>query len=140
MLQLPKSIILKHLPRPCPNAIREAALQTSTTRVIAMIELAGNTGLRRSEIATAGSDDPIPGLLGHSLLMHAKGRRERALHPEGPLAQHYDPLAMDPALTDAHTELDRPVDKAFGANKRLRSIEERATLLFDNFAAMTSQD
>ena len=34
----------------------------------------------------------------------------RALHPERSLAQHYNPLAMDPALVKAHAGLDRVMD------------------------------
>ena len=33
----------------------------------------------------------------------------RALHPERSLAEHYNPLAMDPALVKAHDALDREV-------------------------------
>ena len=62
----------------------------------------------------------------------------RALHPERSLAQHYSPLAMDPALVKAHDALDRVVDRAFGAKKTLRSNEERAALLFDRYAEMTA--
>ena len=62
----------------------------------------------------------------------------RELHPERSLAQHYSPLAMDPALVKAHDTLDRVVDGAFGAKRALRSNEDRAALLFDQYAAMTS--
>src|SRR5699024_1052357 len=41
----------------------------------------------------------------------------RALHPERSLAQHYAPLAMDPALLKAHRSLHTAVDKAFGAKR-----------------------
>src|SRR5680860_795660 len=37
----------------------------------------------------------------------------RAQHPERSLADHYNPLAMDPALVAAHRKLDAVVDKAF---------------------------
>ena len=53
----------------------------------------------------------------------------RALHPERSLAEHYNPLAMDPALLKAHAELDKVVDKAFGATKALKSNEERLQVL-----------
>lgn len=38
--------------------------------------------------------------------------RARERHPERSLAEHYNPLAMDPILLKAHDELDREVDKA----------------------------
>ena len=43
----------------------------------------------------------------------------RALHPERSLAEHYNPLAMAPELIKAHDALDREVDKAFGASRKL---------------------
>ena len=62
----------------------------------------------------------------------------RALHPERSLAEHYNPLAMDPALVKAHDALDRLVDRAFGAKKKLTSNDDRGKLLFDQYAAMTA--
>ena len=62
----------------------------------------------------------------------------RALHPERSLAEHYNPLAMDPALVKAHDALDRLVDRAFGARKKMTSNDERGKLLFDQYAAMTT--
>lgn len=38
----------------------------------------------------------------------------RELHPDRSLADHYNPLAMDPALLAAHRTLDKAVDKVFG--------------------------
>ncbi len=43
----------------------------------------------------------------------------RALHPDRSLAEHYNPLAMDPVLLKAHDKLDRAVDKAFRATRKL---------------------
>lgn len=64
----------------------------------------------------------------------------RELHPERSLAEHYNPLAMSPALLKAHAALDRVVDKAFGAKKALASNEERLTLLFERYAEMTTAE
>src|SRR5699024_11152222 len=60
----------------------------------------------------------------------------RALHPERSLAQHYSPLAMDPSLVAAHDKLDRLVDRAFGAKKRVTTNEERARILFERYAEL----
>lgn len=57
----------------------------------------------------------------------------RAKHPERSLADHYNPLAMDPELLRAHDALDRVVDKAFGATRSLRSNEERQAILFERY-------
>ena len=64
----------------------------------------------------------------------------RELHPERSLAEHYNPLAMDPALIKAHDELDREVDKAFGAARRLTTERQRQELLFANYSKMTSAE
>ncbi|MDN5821502.1 MAG: hypothetical protein L0H39_08445, partial [Brachybacterium sp.] len=61
----------------------------------------------------------------------------RALHPERSLADHYNPLAMTPALLKAHEALDRVIDKAFGARKALHTEEERQEVLFKRYAEMT---
>ena len=63
----------------------------------------------------------------------------RALHPERSLAEHYNPLAMDPALLEAHKILDREVDKAFGAPKRLQAERQRQELLFANYARLVDE-
>jgi len=61
----------------------------------------------------------------------------RELHPDRSLAEHYNPLAIDPALLKAHAALDKVVDRAFGATSPLRSNEERLQLLFERYAEMT---
>lgn len=61
----------------------------------------------------------------------------RELHPRRSLAEHYNPLAMDPALVKAHDALDREVDKAFGAARKLTNERQRQELLFANYSKMT---
>lgn len=61
----------------------------------------------------------------------------RTLHPERSLADHYNPLAMDLGLLQAHRALDRVVDKAFGAKKPLRSLEDREAILFARYAELS---
>ena len=63
----------------------------------------------------------------------------RAQHPERSLADHYNPLAMDPALVAAHNNLDRYVDKAFGAKQALHTNEERQAILLQRYQEMTDQ-
>ena len=62
----------------------------------------------------------------------------RALHPERSLADHYSPLAMDPALLKAHDSLDKEVDKAFGAPRKLTTERQRQELLFENYSKLTN--
>ncbi|WP_445440036.1 DNA methyltransferase [Corynebacterium argentoratense] len=61
----------------------------------------------------------------------------RELHPERSLAEHYNPLAMDPALIKAHDALDKEVDKALGAPRKLTTERQRQELLFENYARLT---
>lgn len=63
----------------------------------------------------------------------------RSLHPERSLADHYNPLAMAPELVKAHDALDREVDKAMGAPRKLTSERQRQEILFANYARMTRE-
>ncbi|NWN88507.1 MAG: class I SAM-dependent DNA methyltransferase [Micrococcaceae bacterium] len=64
--------------------------------------------------------------------------KARAIHPERSLANQYNPLAMDPALVRAHDALDRVVDKAFGAPRKLTIEEQRLEILFTRYSEMTN--
>ena len=57
----------------------------------------------------------------------------RALHPDWSLADQYNPLAMTPDLVKAHGELDRVVDKAFGAGRARMDEPARQALLFQRY-------
>lgn len=61
----------------------------------------------------------------------------RALHPDRSLADHYNPLSMDYALVKAHDTLDRVVDRAFGAPRKLTTERQRQALLFDAYLDLT---
>ena len=62
----------------------------------------------------------------------------RELHPDRSLSEHYNSLAMDPALVKAHGVLDREVDKAFGAERKLSNERQRQELLFANYSRLSS--
>ena len=62
----------------------------------------------------------------------------RALRPERSLAEHYTPLAMASELIKAHEGLDREVDKAFGAPRKLTTVRQRQELLFANYEKLIS--
>ena len=61
----------------------------------------------------------------------------RAQHTGRSLADHYNPLSMAPALVKAHDSLDREVDRALGASRKLNSDQRRLELLFQNYRALT---
>ena len=61
----------------------------------------------------------------------------RANYPGQSLADLYDPDYMPVDLRKAHQELDKVVDRAFGASKPCRTNDERVKILFNNYAQMT---
>lgn len=63
----------------------------------------------------------------------------RAKFPNRSLADHYQPLAMDPDLLKAHDKLDKAVDKAFGAPRKLTNEKQRQELLFQNYVRLTQE-
>ena len=81
----------------------------------------------------------VPEKLREQIIEAGKGvlaARER--HPDYSLADHYNPLAMDPALVAAHNALDRYVDRAFGAKGTLATNEERQAVLLRRYQEMTA--
>lgn len=64
----------------------------------------------------------------------------RELHPERSLAEHYNPLAMAPELLRAHDALDREVDKAMGAPRKLTTERQRQELLFANYSQLINAE
>lgn len=64
----------------------------------------------------------------------------RALSPERSLEEHYNPLAMEPALIKAHNALDREIDLVFGADRKLTNELQRQEILFDAYQGMTSSE
>ena len=67
-----------------------------------------------------------------------KVREARNSLPGRTLAQLYKPLAMDPALVKAHDALDREVDLAFGAPRKLTTERQRQEVLFARYTELTA--
>lgn len=65
------------LPRPTPEDVLREALAGADDRVRVMMLLASRCGLRRAEVAQVHADDVEEDLLGWSLRVHGKGRRQR---------------------------------------------------------------
>ncbi|MGW7504308.1 class I SAM-dependent DNA methyltransferase [Streptomyces albidoflavus] len=61
----------------------------------------------------------------------------RELHPGRSLADHYNPLAMDPALIKAHRTLDQAVDAVLGL-KGSPNNDDRLKALFSAYTKLTS--
>lgn len=62
----------------------------------------------------------------------------RSEFPDRSLAQLYSASIMEPKLVKAHDALDREVDKAFGALRKLTTERQRQELLFANYAKLTN--
>jgi hypothetical protein len=62
----------------------------------------------------------------------------RAQYPDESLASLYSALGMHPDLIKAHEQLDRLVDRAFGAEKPCQTDEERLTILFARYQELTT--
>lgn len=62
----------------------------------------------------------------------------RAVHPTSSLKTLYDPKYMPLDLRQAHEELDKIVDVAFGADKWLKDDDDaRLRILFDSYQRMS---
>ncbi|WEV47004.1 site-specific integrase [Bifidobacterium sp. ESL0690] len=64
-------------PHPCPDRIILAALGKANKTETMMIRLGAECGLRRAEIAQVNAADVMDDLLGHSLIVHGKGDKQR---------------------------------------------------------------
>lgn len=74
-------------PRPCPAPVLEEARADADPRLLLMIRLASELGLRRAEIAQVHERDLVPDLLGWTLVTHGKGGKERVVPLAEDLAQ-----------------------------------------------------
>ena len=82
----------------------------------------------------AASDTTRPKIISAGRAVQAA----RDLHPERSLADHYNPLAMDPALVSAHSKLDAVVDRAFGAGTTCTTERERQAVIFARYEELTN--
>lgn len=64
-------------PRPAPRPAVVTALREADERLLLMLRLANECGMRRGEVAQVHTNDVVPDLVGWSLRVHGKGSRER---------------------------------------------------------------
>lgn len=81
-------------PRPAPPAAIARGLASEDPRVVLMVRLGAELGLRRGEVARIHSRDLVRDLTGWSLVVHGKGGRTRVLPLADSLA---DALLAQPA-------------------------------------------
>lgn len=91
--ELPKVRQPKASPRPAPDHAWRTALMAADARVTLMLRLAGEAGLRRSEVAQVHFRDLIDGVDGSQLLVHGKGGKKRVVPISDPLAVLLRPRA-----------------------------------------------
>lgn len=75
--QLPRVKITQGRARPAPDRVYREALMRAKPREQLMLRLAAELGMRRAEVAQVHTDDVIDDLVGHTLIVHGKGGRER---------------------------------------------------------------
>lgn len=73
-------------PRPVPESAYRFAVQVADRRDRIIVRLAGELGMRRSEVAQARREDVVEDLLGWSLIVRGKGGKERTLPLKDDLA------------------------------------------------------
>jgi integrase/recombinase XerC len=66
-------------PRPTPDHVWQQALMAADARTTLILRLAGEAGLRRSEIAQVHARDLVEGVGGAQLLVHGKGGKQRVI-------------------------------------------------------------
>lgn len=74
-------------PRPVPDRVYRKAMMRASDRERLWLELAHDHGLRRGEVAEVHSSDVFEDLIGHSLLVHGKGSKDRVVPLTPSMAQ-----------------------------------------------------
>lgn len=76
---LPRVKIAQGVARPAPDRVYHEALMRAGARERVMLRLAAEVGMRRAEVAQVHTRDVTEDMVGHSLLVHGKGGRERVV-------------------------------------------------------------
>lgn len=87
VLALPRMNVPTTLPRPAPERVVRGALDGADHRLELMLMLAAFGGLRACEIARVHRDHLVEDLVGHSLHVLGKGRKERFVPVAGDLLE-----------------------------------------------------
>ena len=74
-------------PRPVPDSMWRDIMIAAPTRERMMMRLAGEAGMRRSEVAVCSRNDLVEDLVGYSLLVHGKGGKQRLVPISAKLAE-----------------------------------------------------
>lgn len=85
--ELPKVKPAPPAPRPLPAVHYAAARLAADPRLLDMLELMGDAGLRRAEVAQVNSRDLVEDLCGWSLVVHGKGGKVRIVPLSNSMAE-----------------------------------------------------
>lgn len=77
--ELPSISPDRAVPRPAPDRVWTKSKMAATPRVMLILRLAAEAGLRRAEVAQVHTNDLREGFDGPQLLVHGKGSRERVI-------------------------------------------------------------
>lgn len=102
---LPRIPPARPVPRPADPAGVVTALREADARLLLMLRLANDLGMRRAEVAQVHTRDVWADLDGSSLRVHGKGRRERDVPLPGDLARAIARLPagyLFPGAVDGH--------------------------------------
>lgn len=112
-------------PRPVPETAYRFALQVADDRDRLIVRLAGELGMRRSEVAQARREDVIEDLLGWSLIVRGKGGKERTLPLKEDLARE---LLARPAGYFLPGKVDGHLSPAYVAKRAKALLPEGYTM------------
>lgn len=146
---LPRVLVPRGLPRPCPDETIVATMATVPAREALMIRLGGELGLRRGEIATVRGDALAQTAEGWTLTVTGKGGKTRRVpvdddtlaaavlergqgwtfpgKTDGHLRAETVGLLMSRALPDkwtCHTLRHRFASVAYAADHDIRAVQE----------------
>ena len=107
---LPRVKANRPQPRPTPDAIWRALIDSAAPREALMAHLAAECGLRRAEVAGLHYDDLVRDTTGWSLIIRGKGGRQRVVPITDPLARrlraHCPGGYVFPGQIDGHLSPD----------------------------------
>jgi integrase len=118
-------------PRPTPTGLLRDALAAADPRVVLMIRLGHELGMRRAEVAQAHSDDIVEDLLGWSLRVHGKGDKVRTIPMHDDLARLVRSLPAGyffPGAIGGHVSADwlgKLVSRTFPPGWSMHSLRHR---------------
>ncbi|UOE43753.1 tyrosine-type recombinase/integrase [Agromyces larvae] len=124
------------MPRPVPDRVYLEALIRADADEALWIDLAAEHGLRRAEVAGIHSNDIVPTLLGHDLIVHGKGGKLRTVPLTRPMARallERGPGFLFPGEDGGHVSprwLGKRVGRLLAGDYTMHKLRHRAATRF----------